>query len=214
MMRSPCGSPPCWAVRSASESRTVASPKTGPCSSVGPSAAAAAAASGSGAGSTGTRGSRRGGRAPTGRPHLSRAPGWPGAPQPGQLLVRRRVGHLEVRGDLELPRRRRLHVLEVHAGVQRASIVSSRVAGSGRSTPRSVMTRVGPAPVRPEAVPVAGVARRSRPSCGSRGRSTKVRRLWRMRTMTSRTRPAISGAPPRAGEPDLRMVVVADARWS
>ena len=77
-------------------------------------------------------------------------------------------------------------------------MVSSQVSGSGRSRPRSVITRVGPAPRKPNRVrspgpsPKPTVVRKS-------SRSTKVRGFWRIKTMTSRQEAAISGAPPAPG---------------
>src|SRR5215468_6199697 len=76
--------------------------------------------------------------------------------------------------------------------------VSSQVTGSGSSTPRSVMTLRGPAPVRPSR------SRSPRPvpyptEVTKSTRSTKDRRLCRTMMITSRQNAAISGAPPAPG---------------
>src|SRR5262245_195921 len=76
--------------------------------------------------------------------------------------------------------------------------VSSRVSGSGSSTPRSVITRLGPPPVKPR-------ASRERPPLAWPTVVTKSRRSTNVcgdcltTTMVSRAAAAISGAPPAPG---------------
>src|SRR5215813_3166538 len=76
--------------------------------------------------------------------------------------------------------------------------VSSLVAGSGSSTPRSVMTLRGPAPVRPSRSRSPWPAPYPTEVTKST-RSTKDRRLCRTMMITSRQNAAISGAPPAPG---------------
>ena len=75
---------------------------------------------------------------------------------------------------------------------------SSRVTGSGSSTPRSVITAVGPPPLSPR-------RRRSSPPAPwpsevtKSSRSTNRSRVWRATMITSAHEAAISGAPPAPG---------------
>ncbi len=214
MMRWPCGSPSCWRVRSASAAATRSAPSIGPvisvrlCGSRTSGFASVRAARSSGTRAWPAAGGRRAAGDTPGQAVVAvtarLASGRAARRAPSRWVARSRsASSLIASGQPVAPAPRSI----VTPGCS-AVIVSSHVTGSGRSTPRSVMTMRGPAPVRPSRSRLPGPEPKPTLVMNST-RSTNVRRLWRTITMTSRQEAAISGAPPAPGRRTAGCAVVA-----
>ena len=115
-------------------------------------------------------------------------------------------------GDLRLPARRRPHVVERRAGMDRVEAHLAGLVEVPDPEVRDDDRRPSPEPalLAPDPLRVRGAARGSRRTSGSRSVSTNERVDWRMITKTWRALIAISHAPPLPGSRVAGLGVVAD----